>query len=106
MSRQFDYSKNPVRIYNVEEHVNLQDKLGVTVGSRFNSLINGFYETSGFELLRLSRMYWILDGQSRFCHIARVISNAWNVRRLILIRRFRCIYVDFNLRRYNLRRFL
>ena len=55
MSKQFDYSNYPRMISNVEEHLNLQGKLGVTVRSRFNSSINGSDEMSGFKSLRLSR---------------------------------------------------
>ena len=64
MSRKFDWSKNQRMMYNVKEHLNLYGKLGVTVGSRFNSSINDTDETLGFESLRLSRFCWIRDGSS------------------------------------------
>ena len=57
-------------IYNVEEHLNLYDNLGVTVGSRFNSSINNSNEMWGFESLQLSHIYWIGDGPSRSRHVA------------------------------------
>ena len=69
VSRQFDYSKNPKIIYKVEEHLNLYGKLGVTIGSSFNSSINGFDETQRCESLRLSHGRWIGDGPLRSCHV-------------------------------------
>ena len=44
MARQFDNLKNTRMIYNVKEHLNLEGKLEVIIGSRFNSSINGSYE--------------------------------------------------------------
>ena len=76
MSRQFDYAKNPRMIYNVKEHLNLLGKLGVTIGSRFNSSINGSNEIPCFESLQLSRVRWISDGPSRFSYVTCVISDA------------------------------
>ena len=57
-------------------------------------------ETHGYESLRLSRVHWISDGLPRFCHVACVISKASNVIRWILIWRFGCLFVGFNLNRY------
>ena len=59
MSKQFDYSKSPIMIYNVEKHINLLGKLGVTVGSRYNSSINGFDKTLDFKSLLLNHVYCI-----------------------------------------------
>ena len=44
-------------INNVEEHLNLMGELGVTVGSRFNSSINGSDEMPDFESLWFSRVH-------------------------------------------------
>ena len=41
VSRQFDYSKNAIMIYIVEEHLNFYAKLGVAVGFDSSSSING-----------------------------------------------------------------
>ena len=71
VSRQFNYLTNPRMIYNVEEHLNLYGKLGVTVGSAFQSSINGSDEKLGFESLLLSRVCWIADGSSRSHHVIR-----------------------------------
>ena len=70
MCRQFDYSKNPQMIYIIEEHLNLLGKLGVTIGSRFNSSINGYDETQICKLLGLSCGRWIGDGLPRSHHIS------------------------------------
>ena len=58
-------------IYIVEENLNLEGKLSVTVRSRFVSLINGYDETQRCESLRLSCDRWIRDGPQRSRHVAR-----------------------------------
>ena len=55
----------------------------------------------GCESLRFSHDTWIEDGPPRGCHVACVINNPSNARRWILIRRFRCVSLGFNLSLYN-----
>ena len=47
MSKQFDYSKHPRMVWIVEEHVNLQEKLGVAIRFDSSSLINHSDEMLG-----------------------------------------------------------
>ena len=58
-------------IYIVKEHLNLLGKLGIYVGSRFNSSINGFDEIQRCKLLQLSHVRWIGDGPPSSRHDAR-----------------------------------
>ena len=69
MSRQFDYSKNQILIYIVEEHLNLLAKLGVTVGFDSSSSINVSDETLGCESLSLSCIYLIQDEMLILHHV-------------------------------------
>ena len=76
VSRQFGYSKTSKNDLQGRRTSQIIANLGLTVGSRFNSLINSSDEMLCFESLRLGHVRWILDGPSRFFHVTRVISNA------------------------------
>ena len=75
MSREFDYSKNLRMICNVKEHLNLLDNFGVTIGSTFQSLINGSDEMQRCESLQLSRICPIVDGPSGFLYVTHFRSD-------------------------------
>ena len=67
--RQFDYLKNRRMIYIVEEHLNLEAKLGVAVGFDSSYSINDSDQMLGYESLSLSHVRSIKDEAPRFCHI-------------------------------------
>ena len=70
MSKQFDSLKHPrIDFASKIMHVSRQS-LGVVVGFRSSSSINGSDETLGCESLPLSNVCLIKDGTLRFHHIS------------------------------------
>ena len=67
--RKFDYLKNQIMIYIVEEHLNLEAKLGMAVGFDSSYSISGSDKMLGYESMPLSHVRSIKDEAPRFCHV-------------------------------------
>ena len=75
------------------------EDLGVAVRFGPSSSINDSDETLGCELLPLSRVHSIEDGELKFCHVAceGACEEGANHVRPIVIRRLRCRHASIEI---------
>ena len=83
----------------MEEYAYIATKLGVAIGLRISSSINGYDETLGCKSLCLSCVCLIEDGALRFCHVAREEEALRNDCCLIFIGRSGYVHVYMGVHR-------